>query len=140
MGRECGRLAVAGSAAASSVHEGLSPFCLISRWECADALPLQGASLNGNQAELENCEDALAGGWRRTGEELRMPVADDSARFENRGRRFDPNQDDHGSRYRNGRGGVHDDAQRAMIGVALDGMDVRHLDDSQQRKQDKTHD
>ncbi len=68
-----------------------------------------------------------------------MPVADDRPRFENRGRRFDLDQDDDCSRYRNRRGGVHDDAQRAMVGVALNGMDVRHLDYGQQRKKNKTH-
>ena len=101
---------------------------------------LKRTARNGNQAELEMLESPLAGGWGRTREELRVPVTNDRSRFEHRRRRFDLDHDDHGSRHRNGRGCVHDDAQRAMIGVALDGMDVRHLDDSQQRKQDKTHD
>jgi len=68
-----------------------------------------------------------------------MPVAHDRARLEYRRRRFNLDQNDHGSRYRNGRGCVHDDAQRAMVGVALNGMDVRHLNDGQQRKHGKTH-
>jgi hypothetical protein len=131
---------VAESAAASFVHYGLSPLCRISLGECADALLSQGARPNGNQAELESYEDALTGGWGRTGEELRMPVTNDCAGFENRGRRFDLDHDDHDSRYHNGRGCVHDNAQRAMVCVTLDGMDVRHLDYGQQRKQDKTHD
>jgi hypothetical protein len=109
-------------------------------WECTDVLPSKAASPNGNQAELENCEDALAGGWGGTGEELRMPVTDDRARSEDRGRRFDLDQGDHCSRYCDGRGCMHDNAQRAMVGVALNRMDVRHLDYGQQRKKDKAHD
>jgi len=34
---------------------------------------------------------------------------------------------------------VQDDAKLAMIGIALSRMDMRHLDHSQQRQQDKTH-
>jgi len=89
---------------------------------------LEWAAWNGNQAELEMLESPLAGGWGRTREELRVPVANDGSRFEHRGRRFDLDQYDHGSRHRNGRGRVHDDAQLAMVGIALSGMDVRHLD------------
>jgi len=68
-----------------------------------------------------------------------MPETYDRPRFKNRGHCFDLDQHDHGSRHRNGRGCVHDDAQRAMVGVALDRVEVRHLDDGQQRQQDKTH-
>lgn len=68
-----------------------------------------------------------------------MPVADYPARPKYRGRGLDLDQDDHGGRCCNGRGCVHDDAQRAVVGVALNGMYVRHLDDGQQREQHKTH-
>jgi len=88
---------------------------------------------------LETLESPLAGGWGRTREELWVPVTNDRSRFEHRRRRFDLDQDDHGSRHRNGRGCVHDDAKLAMVGIALSGMDVRYLDHGQQRQQDKTH-
>jgi hypothetical protein len=68
-----------------------------------------------------------------------MPVTDDRAGLENRGRHFDLDQDNHGGRYCNGGGGVHDDAQRAVVGIVLDGMDVRYLDYGEQRQQDKAH-
>jgi len=34
---------------------------------------------------------------------------------------------------------MHRDAQRAMVGIAVERMHVRHLDHRQQRQQDKTH-
>jgi hypothetical protein len=68
-----------------------------------------------------------------------MPVPNDCSRFKNRSRRFDLDQNDRGNRHCNGRGCVHDNAQRAMVCVALNGMDVRYLDYGKQRQQDKTH-
>lgn len=97
------------------------------------------APRNGDQAELEMLESPLAGGWGRTSKELRVPVTNQRSRFENRGSRFDLDQDHRGSRDRNGRSRVHDNAQRAMVSIALSGMDVRHLDHGEQRQQDKTH-
>jgi hypothetical protein len=34
---------------------------------------------------------------------------------------------------------MHDNAQRAVVGVGLEGMDVRNLRDSQKREQNDTH-
>ena len=34
---------------------------------------------------------------------------------------------------------LQNDAQRAMVSVGIDGVDVRHLDEGEQRKQRQTH-
>jgi hypothetical protein len=68
-----------------------------------------------------------------------VTVADDRERFKNRGRSLNLNQHDHGSRDRDRRRCVHYDAQRAVVGIALERMHVRHLDHGQQRQQGKTH-
>ena len=52
---------------------------------------------------------------------------------------LDLDQHDHRGHDRDGRSRVHHDAQRAMVGVAVERMHVRHLDHGQQRQQGKTH-
>ncbi|MDR3754096.1 MAG: hypothetical protein P4K93_09990 [Terracidiphilus sp.] len=46
---------------------------------------------------------------------------------------------DHGRSGNDGNHRVHDDAQLAVIGVGLVGVQVRNLGDGQKRQQDKTH-
>jgi hypothetical protein len=53
--------------------------------------------------------------------------------------RLDLNQDNDGSRNCHGRCRMHHDAQRAVIGVGVERMYVRHLDHRQQRQQDQAH-
>jgi hypothetical protein len=62
-----------------------------------------------------------------------MPVADDRAHGQNRRLRADPDQDDHGRGHCDWRRRVHDDAQRAVVGIGIEGMEVRHLGHGQQR-------
>jgi hypothetical protein len=68
-----------------------------------------------------------------------MPVTGDCVRFKYRGRTLDLDQHHHGSGHRNGRRRMHRNAQRAMVGIGVYRVDVRHLDYSQQAQQDKTH-
>ncbi len=92
------------------------------------------------QAEVRRFgKDSLAAGGRGAREELGMPVADDSVRLKNRGGDLDLDQDDHGRADRDGRRGVHHNAERAVIGIGVHRMDVSHLDYCEQRQQDKTH-
>lgn len=68
-----------------------------------------------------------------------MPIPDNSGNFKNyRSGGLDLNQHDHRSHDRDRRGGMHRDAQRAMICIAFERMHVRYLHHSQQRQQDKT--
>jgi len=64
-----------------------------------------------------------------------MPVAGDGARFDNRRWRPHTDQNDRCRHHRNRRRRVHCDAQRAMVGIALQGMHVRHLDQDQKHQQ-----
>jgi hypothetical protein len=84
-------------------------------------------------------KDELAAGGRGACKQLGMPVPDDRLRRKNRGGALDLDQHNHGGRDRDGCGGVHHDAQRAMVGIAVERMHVRYLDHGQQRQQGKTH-
>lgn len=86
-----------------------------------------------------NRNDALAAAGRGANEELGLPEAGNRVRLKNRCGGLKLDQDDNGGGYGDGRCRVHHDAERAMVGVAIDGMDVRHLNDGQQRQQNKTH-
>ncbi len=81
---------------------------------------------------------ALAAGRRGTGEKFGTPIADRRARLKNRQREFEPEQHHRRGHHRNRRGRVHGNAQRAVVGITVDGVDVRHLDDSQHRRQQQT--
>jgi len=83
-------------------------------------------------------KDALAAVGRGAGEELGVPMADNGARFNQRRGGAEADQDNHGREDRNRRGGVHGDAQRTMVGIAIERMHVRHLDHGQQRQQGQT--
>lgn len=67
-----------------------------------------------------------------------MPVPDDRSRLKNRSGGFDLDENDRRSHNRDRRSRMHRDAQRTMVGIAFERMDVRHLDHGQQRQQDKT--
>jgi hypothetical protein len=64
-----------------------------------------------------------------------MPVADNRARLGNRCGTPHSDQDNRSRHHRNRRSRVHRNAQRAMVGVALQWMHVRHLDHGQKRQQ-----
>ena len=83
-------------------------------------------------------EDALAGDRRRANEEANLPLA---GNYDGLGLGRGSSQlhdDDDGRSGGDGHHRVHDNAQLAMVGVGLFGMQVRRLGDGQQRKQDKT--
>jgi hypothetical protein len=68
-----------------------------------------------------------------------MPVRQNRrANGEDRGRNSYSDQDDCNRGYRNRRGRMHHDAQRAVVCGGFNGMNVRYLDDSQQREQEQT--
>jgi len=94
---------------------------------------------DGGQLQGRSRKDALTANWRRPGKQLGMPVPNYDNGFNERRGGAKIDQDDQGSRHRYWGGCVHDDAQRATVGVALDRMDVRHLHHGQQRQQGKTH-
>ena len=86
---------------------------------------------------MGNWSRASASAGRGAGEERWVPVTDGGAVFAGRGWRAEWNQDDEG-----GGGGdrsyrVEDDAERAVVGVGLEGVGVRDLDDGQQGQQDE---
>ena len=116
---------------------GIVPLRRASLCICAEALPPNGARNNGTQAEIG--KTPLTAGGRRACNELGMPVADSRARLKNRRRSLNLHQHHHGNRNRDGRRRVHHDAQRAVVGIALQRMHVRHLHHGQQRHQEKAH-
>lgn len=69
-----------------------------------------------------------------------MPGANFCARFENRQGCSDLHQDDDGGSDSNGRHGMHHGAQRTMVGIGDEGMDVGNLGDCQKRQKDEAHD
>lgn len=66
-------------------------------------------------------------------------MPDDRAGFIDRRGSRNPHQHHRSRGYRNWRRRVHDDAQGAMVGIAVERVHMRHLDKSQERQQDKTH-
>jgi hypothetical protein len=66
-----------------------------------------------------------------------MPVPDRRAHFKDRRWNPDRDQHHHGGSHRNRSRGVHGNAQRATVGGVFVGMDVRYLDNGQQRQQDE---
>ncbi len=90
-----------------------------------------------NRAERGR-KGASAGGRWRAGELLGMPGAINRPDFLDHNRRAQRDQDnDDGSRHRNGRGGVQHDAKGTVIGVGAGGVDVRDLTEGQQNQQEK---
>ena len=69
---------------------------------------------------------------------LGMPVADDRARLDERGGAAEFDQDDDDGDHGHRRGRLHGDAQRAVVGIRLRGMHMRHLNHDQQRHQRQT--
>lgn len=104
----------------------------------AGIAPSRGAVHNRALTETKNRKDALAAGRWRTGEELGMPIADGRARYVDRHDGFESDQNNRVGHDRNRRGRVHGHAERAMVGIAIERMDVRYLDHGQQRQQRQT--
>ena len=66
-----------------------------------------------------------------------MPVAYGGVIFAGRGWRAERNQDDEGGGNGDRSYGVEDDAEGAVVGVRLEGVAVRDLNDGQQGQQDE---
>ena len=66
-------------------------------------------------------------------------MPDNRARLKGTGFALHPDQNDHGCNSRDRRCRVHGDAQLAMVRIAVDRMDVGHLDNGQQCQQYQTH-
>jgi hypothetical protein len=66
-----------------------------------------------------------------------MPVAGSCSRLIDRGERFHLNQHDDGGRNRDGRCAVHHDAEGAVVGICVQRMHVRNLDNGNQRKEEE---
>jgi hypothetical protein len=100
--------------------------------------PLPKAASSGvNQAETEDRKDALTAGGRGACEELGAPIPDGRAGLDERRGGHSADQDNDRRNHRNRRGRMHRDAQLAMVGIAIGRMDVRHLNDGEERQQDQ---
>ena len=86
----------------------------------------------------EDRKGALAADGRWASEELGLPIPDDRARLDNRLGGADSDQDYYSRGNRNRRRRVHRDAQRTMVGIAVQSMDMRHLDHGHHRQQSQT--
>jgi hypothetical protein len=84
-------------------------------------------------------KEALAALGRRTYEKLRLPTPCDRARFINRGAGLNLDQDNNCGRHSDRRGRMQHDAKWAVVGIRIDRMHVRNLNNRQQRQQDKAH-
>jgi hypothetical protein len=69
-----------------------------------------------------------------------MPVTGDGAGLKNRGGRCDPDQNDGSRRDSNRNCRVHDDAERAMVGIAFLSVKMGHLGDGEQSQQGQAQD
>jgi hypothetical protein len=80
----------------------------------------------------EDREDALQGDGGRANEEAGLAPAGDEDRLGLRGRGAEVNHNDHGGGCGHGHDRVHNDAQRAMVGVGLIRVKVCDLGDGEQ--------
>lgn len=106
----------------------------VSLWRCTGISLLQRNRGPGDALKRKRAE-ALTTGGRRTREESRVPGPKHRAHLGNRRGRANLDQKNHGRRYGNRRGRMQHSAQRAMVGIAVVGMDVGHLDNGKQREQ-----
>jgi hypothetical protein len=69
-----------------------------------------------------------------------MPIRQDGRTHCDHGRwRADADQDDDDGGHRDRRGRVHHNAEGAVVGVGIVGVDVRHLRNGQQGEQNQAH-
>ena len=93
----------------------------------------------GSRLKQSNGQLAQTARWRGTGKEPGVAAAEASAALNgNRGRAHLHQNDGHGSEG-DGSRGVHDDAQGALVGAAVEGVDVSDLDNGEQGQQGETH-
>jgi hypothetical protein len=94
----------------------------------------RGTMQNGKQIKNDR-NLALKAIRRGTCEELGKPGSRNRLRFKRCGGTLNLDQHHHGSRNRNRRRRMHGNAQRAMVGIRVDRMDVRHLRHGEQSEQ-----
>ena len=87
---------------------------------------------NGKDARLAQRRGPDEQGWVPAGRHCRTYLKDGRGRS-------DSNQNHSGCGHRDRRGGMHDDAERAVIRGALKGMDVGHLDHGQKSEEHQAH-
>jgi hypothetical protein len=93
-----------------------------------------------DQAEARKIGKApLAASGRRPRKELGMPIAGEGARLKDKGAGLDLDQDDDGRRDGDGGSRMEQDAQGAVVGIGIDRMHVRYLDNGKECQQDKAH-
>lgn len=107
---------------------GIVPF-FVSLWGYADASSREGDGRGRNQAENGNRKDALATSGRWASKERGMPVSDGRVNLKRHRRgSFNPDQENRDQQHYKGRDRMHHDAKRAMIGIGVDRMCKRHMD------------
>ena len=94
---------------------------------------------SGGQKRMMKTERCLADCGRGACEKLRMPVTGYAANLKNRGRDRDLDESDESRRDDHGRGRMHDDTKRAVVGIAIVGVCVGHLSDGQQGQKSYAH-
>ena len=93
---------------------------------------------NGIRLNLDQNDAGLEGG-RRTNEKLTLTLQTHRPHFDLRHKPLHLDEDDDGCRNRYWRGGMEDYADRAVVGIRVDGVNVRHLDESEQGQKGQTH-
>ena len=88
-------------------------------------------------AEMDEGKDALAAGGRRAREELRSTEPHNCTPFSQRRRGPEQHQHNNCRSRLNRRCRVHHNAQRTLIGIAVERMDMRYLNRGQQHQQGK---
>jgi hypothetical protein len=68
-----------------------------------------------------------------------MPIPRDRSRFKNRRSRLYLNQNDNRRGQDDRRGRLQQNAKRAVVGIGVHRMHVRHLNYGKQRQQDEAH-
>jgi hypothetical protein len=99
----------------------------------------KNAVSSGINLKRKIAKKALAVRWWRTCKELGVPMPDDRARLKDTGFTLNPDQNNDGRNSRDRGCRVHGDAQLAVVRIAVDRVDVSHLNDGQQRQQNQTH-
>jgi hypothetical protein len=98
-----------------------------------------GVKGNENRLNRKNRKLAPEAVRRRAREQGWVPGTGDCVCLKNRGRALDLDQHHFGGRNRHRGRRMHRNAQRAMIGIGFQRMDVRNLHHGQKREQNQTY-
>jgi len=92
----------------------------------------------GIRLNLDQIDAGLEGGWR-TDEELPLTMQAEGPHLDLRNECLHLDEDNEGCRNRQWSRGVQDDADGAVVGVGIDRVHVRHLDESEQGEKGQAH-